>query len=263
MTAEVEPVAMRRARFVLAYDGGGFHGFAEHGDTRTVMGVVRAAIERVTSAGVALVGAGRTDTGVHAWGQVISGDLPAATDLDRLAYRINRICGPEVVVRSALWADDANFSARFSATYRHYRYDVLNAPTAVPAFVGRAWHVAAPLALPTLRLACDPLIGEQDFASFCRRPKVAADEPPASLRRRVMLAQWTPVETDYGRLLRFEIRANAFCHQMVRSIVGTMIDVGHGTLRAGDMRTIMLQRDRAAAGQVAPPDGLTLWEVGY
>ena len=79
----------------------------------------------------------------------------------------------------------------------------------------------------------------------------------------MLLAQWSTVDSDYGPLLRFEIRANAFCHQMVRSIVGTMVDVGSGKLHAGEVRGILLARDRRAAGQVAPPHGLTLWEVGY
>jgi tRNA pseudouridine38-40 synthase len=263
MNAEAEPAASRRARFVVAYDGARFHGFAEHGDTRTVMGELRAAIERVAGTQVSLVGAGRTDAGVHAWGQVVSGDLPTDTDLDRLAHRVNRMCAPEVVVRSAAWAGDPEFSARFSAVYRHYRYLVLNAAVPVPALAGRVWHVPAPLSLPALRLACDPLIGEHDFSSFCRRPKTVADQPSPSLRRRVMLAQWTPVESEFGELLRFEIRANAFCHQMVRAIVGTLIDVGHGKLHAGDIGEILRRKDRAAAGAVAPPDGLTLWEVGY
>lgn len=263
MNAELEPAALRRARLVVAYDGAGFHGFAESAATPTVMAVLRDAIERVVRRPVELVGAGRTDAGVHAWGQVVSGDLPAATDLDGLARRVTRMCGPQVVVRSAEWAADPSFSARFSARFRHYRYDVVNHPVPVPSLAGTAWHVAAPVSIHAMRLACDPLIGEHDFSSFCRAPKVRPDQPSPSLTRRVMLAQWSEVVDDHGPLLRFEIRANAFCHQMVRSIVGTMIDVGHGKLHAGDVRAILLAHDRSRAGQVAPPHGLTLWEVGY
>ena len=263
MNLDLEPAALRRARLVVAYDGGRFHGFAEQGDTRTVMGVLRAAIERVCGAPVALVGAGRTDAGVHAWGQVVSGDVPSATDLERLVHRVNRMCAPEVVVRAAAWAEHHAFSARFDAVHRHYRYDVWNHGAAVPALAGRVWHVPVPLSLPAMRLACDPIIGEHDFASFCRKPRTIEGQREASLRRRVMLAQWATVVTDWGDLLRFEIRANAFCHQMVRSIVGTMVDVGHGKLHAGDVRGILLRRDRGGAAPLAPPEGLTLWEVGY
>ena len=104
MNAEHEPAALRRARLVVAYDGSGYHGFAETPDRKTVMGVLRAAIERVVGQPVDLVGAGRTDAGVHAWGQVVSGDLPAHVDLHGLVHRVNRMCGPSVVVRDASWA---------------------------------------------------------------------------------------------------------------------------------------------------------------
>lgn len=253
----------RRARLTVAYDGRGFHGFAEAAGQRTVMGELRAAIERITQRPADPVGAGRTDAGVHGWGQVVSLDLPADTDLDRLSHRLTRLCGPEIAVRDAAWCADPEFSARFSARWRHYRYHVLNSPRPVPAFAATTWHVAAPLDLWAMQLACDPLIGEHDFGSFCRLPKVRPEQPVPSLRRRVLLAQWSTVDSDYGPLLRFEIRANAFCHQMVRSIVGTMVDVGSGKLHAGEVRGILLARDRRAAGQVAPPHGLTLWEVGY
>ncbi len=254
---------LRRARLVVAYDGGGFHGFAEATGQRTVMGELRAAIERVTRVAVQPVGAGRTDAGVHAWGQVVSLDLPASVDLARLAHRITRLCGPDIVVRHADWCTDPAFSARFSARWRHYRYHVQPGVVPVPALARTTWHVAAPLDLRSMQLACDPIIGEHDFGSFCRLPKVRADQPAPSLRRRVLLARWSEVDSDYGPLLRFEVRANAFCHQMVRSLVGTMVDVGAGKLHAGEMRGILLQRERSAAGRVAPPHGLTLWEVGY
>jgi tRNA pseudouridine38-40 synthase len=254
----------RRMRLTVAYDGAGFHGFAENHDVRTVMGVLRQTIETVLQTPVHLVGAGRTDAGVHGWGQVVSGDLPETVDLAVLARRINRMCSPAVVVRDIAWAADPQFSARFSAQWRHYRYLVLNSPFGVPSLAASAWHVSAPLDLPALQLACDPLIGEHDFTSFCRKPRLGPDEAEARMSRRVMIAAWhrePHPQTD--SLLRFEIRANAFCHQMVRSIVGMMIDVGLGRVHAGDVRGILLARSRTNAGQVAPAHALTLWEVGY
>jgi tRNA pseudouridine38-40 synthase len=108
-----------------------------------------------------------------------------------------------------------------------------------------------------MNLTCEPIIGGHDFSSFCRRPKTDVD---VSLIRRVSFAQWQ----DLGDgLLRFDIRANAFCQQMVRALVGTMVDMGRGHLRAGDMASILAGRDRARAGQVAPAQGLCLWHVGY
>ena len=224
------------------------------------MGELADAIALVVRQPIDLTGAGRTDAGVHAWGQVVSGDLPDDIDLDDLGRRLNKLCAPAIAVRDLAWVDDG-FDARFSATWRHYRYDVWNGATPNPLLAGRAWWVAQPLARWALQAACDPLIGEHDFASFCRRPKTAEGEPEPSLVRRVLSARWS--ELDDPDHLRFEIRANAFCHQMVRSIVGTLVDVGLGKASPGDIRGILVRRDREAAGQVAPPYGLVLWEVGY
>ena len=255
---------LRRVRLTVAYDGTSFHGFAENDGVRTVVGELRDALEKILQGPVDLVGAGRTDAGVHAWGQVVSCDVPDEIDLDALSRRLNRMCGPAVVVRSAEWASSADFSARFSAKWRHYRYDIWNAPEPNVFLASTSWYVYQPLSMPALRLACDPLIGEHDFSTFCRRPRSVPGEQEPSMTRRVMVARWSQVPTDYGDgLLRFEIRANAFCHQMVRAIVGTMVDAGVGRLPPGDMRGILHGRDRQAAGQVAPPHGLCLWEVGY
>jgi tRNA pseudouridine38-40 synthase len=251
---------MTRARLTVAYDGRDFHGFAANPGVRTVLGDLAEAVATVVRRPVELTGAGRTDAGVHAWGQVVSGDLPADVDLDDLVRRLNKLCAPGIAVRDPAWVADG-FDARFSATYRHYRYDVWNAPTPNPLLAGRAWFVPQPLARWAMTAACDPLIGEHDFSSFCRRPKVADGDPEPSMVRRVLSARWT--ELDHAAHLRFEIRGTAFCHQMVRSIVGTLVDIGLGKASPGDVRGIMVARDREAAGQVAPPYGLVLWEVGY
>jgi tRNA pseudouridine38-40 synthase len=255
---------LRRAVLTVAYDGTAYHGFAENDGVRTVMGELREAVEKVVRQSVDLVGAGRTDAGVHGWGQVVSCDVPDDIDLATLVRRVNRMCGPAVVVRAAAWSESSDFSARFSAKWRHYRYDIWNAPEPNPFLASTSWHVFSPLSLPILQLACDPLIGEHDFSSFCRRPRLIPDQQEPSMTRNVTLARWSEVGTDYGdSLLRFEIRANAFCHQMVRAIVGTMVDAGAGRLQAGEIRAILQAKDRQFAGQVAPAHGLCLWEVGY
>ena len=257
---------LRRAGSTVAYVGTEFHGFAEADGVRTVMGDLRAAIEKIVRDQVSPVGAGRTDAGVHGWGQVVSLDLPDDFRPRRPATPSEPHARPVIAVRDAVWTDDPDFSARFSAAWRHYRYHVLNTPS--PRSVPRPppGTCRNRLHLWAMQLACDPLIGEHDFSSFCRRPKVADGVTPPSMRRRVHQRR---VEAGHRRppprpgLLRFEIRANAFCHQMVRSIVGTLVEVGLGKLRAGDVRGILLERDRQAAGTVAPPHGLVLWEVGY
>ena len=256
---------MPRARVTVAYDGSAFHGFAPNIGVATVSGTISAAIARVLGREVELTSAGRTDAGVHGWGQVVSLDLPVGTDLDDLVHRVNRMCRPSVAVRDPQWVGD-EFDARFSAVWRHYRYTILNGVPRHPLLTGVTWHVAPPLDLEIMQASADALVGEHDFSSFCRRPKLAPGQPPVSLVRRVLSTRWSHVDGDSlfeMPLIRFEIRANAFCHQMVRSIVGTMIDIGQGKLHAGDLRAIMLAADRSVAGQVAPPHGLTLWQVGY
>jgi tRNA pseudouridine38-40 synthase len=120
--------------------------------------------------------------------------------------------------------------------------------------------VPIPLERELLALACDPFLGEHDFSAFCRRPKPGPDGEPVSLVRRVQAAAWT----DLGDgLLRFEVTATAFCHQMVRSIVGTVVSAGHGKVKAGEILGILRSGDRANAAPIAPPQGLCLWHVHY
>ena len=251
--------ALERTCLVLAYDGAPFHGFARNEGVRTVGGDLTEAIARVLGAPVELTCAGRTDKGVHARAQVVTFDAPVgAVDLVALVRAVNRLCGPAISVRSARTVD-RSFDARFSATARRYRYLVHNRPTPDPFSATSAWHVDQPLSLPAMVPACDALIGEHDFAAFCRRPK-RRDGEPASLVRRVTEATWH--DDGEGRL-RFEIEASSFCHQMVRSVVGTMVDVGRGRTRPGDLLGIIASLDRNRAGEPAPPHGLTLWTVRY
>jgi tRNA pseudouridine38-40 synthase len=253
-------VDRRNVRLLVAYDGTDLHGFAESAGVRTVLGELSAAVARVVRAPVALTGAGRTDAGVHAWGQVVSGEIPADTELRRLQRSVSRLCGPEIVVRQASWAPP-DFDARFSATSRRYRYHVWNDPTPNPLLADLSWHVHRPLDLEAMEAATPPLLGEHDFSSFCRKPKMPDGMEPASLVRILHEAGWSRV--DASPMLRFEIAGSAFCHQMVRSIVGTLVDVGLGRIDPTSVPAILAARSRDAAGGVAPPTGLVLWAVGY
>jgi tRNA pseudouridine38-40 synthase len=254
----------RNVRLTVAYDGTDFRGFAESDGVLTVLGELRRAVETVVRCPVDLSVAGRTDAGVHGWGQVVSGLLPADTDLRRLERSINGLCGPDISVRDAAWADES-FSARFSATGRTYRYLVWNDSSPNPLLARSTWHVPAALDLASMNLAAAALLGEHDFTSFCRRVKPGAGFDEPSLVRHLREATWSRADDDHwgSSLVRFEITASAFCHQMVRSIVGTLVDVGLGRRGADSMRATLVARDRTAAGQVAPPTGLVLWSVDY
>ena len=249
--SETEPVVLK---LTVAYDGTDFHGFAAQRDQRTVEGVLTEAIARVLRSDVKLSCAGRTDAGVHAWGQVVSCSVAADTDGARVQQAVNGQLGPEVVVRHAEIVD-AGFDARHSAHWRAYAYTIVNRDVPDPFRARSAWWVPTPLDLSLLRLGADPFLGEHDFASFCR-----AGPGGSTARRRVLDSRW--IATEVG-VLRYEIVATAFCWQMVRSIVGTLVDVGMGKITPGDVLRILRARDRAAAGSLAPPQGLCLWEVGY
>lgn len=249
------PVA--RVRMVIAYDGGPFHGFAPNAGVRTVGGDLATALGRLLGSTVELTVSGRTDKGVHAHGNVVSFDAPAdGLDPLRLRDALNKMLQPHIAVRHAEVAPDS-FDARFSATARTYRYTVLNREVPDPLLADRSWFVDTPLDLAAMRLACDPLIGEHDFTSFCRKPKRIDGTDPVMVRR-VRSARWD----DLGDgLLRFEISANAFCHQMVRSVVGLLVEVGMGRRHAGDVLAVIRAKDRQASGRLAPPQGLVLWHV--
>jgi tRNA pseudouridine38-40 synthase len=245
-----------RVRATVAYDGTGFAGFAAQNDgPSTVGGTLADAIERVLGQPVELTCAGRTDAGVHARGQVVSFDADEARlDSASVERAVNKMLRPSIAIRD-LRVVDTDFDARFSAKSRRYRYTILNQAAPSPFLAATSWWIDRPLDLAAMRLACDPMIGEHDFSSFCRRANAEA-----SLTRRVTDARWAARED--GRL-EFWIEANAFCHQMVRSIVGTLVEVGLGKTHAGGVMAIIRAEDRSAAGQLAPPHGLCLWSVCY
>jgi tRNA pseudouridine38-40 synthase len=249
-----------RVRLTVAYDGSGFHGFAINDGVRSVAGELTDTIATVVGAPVSLVCAGRTDKGVHAVGQVVSLDLPSGADLGRLERSVNAMLGPEIAVRDIV-ATAPDFDARRMATARTYRYTILNRSVPDPFMARTSWLVPAPLELRSMILACDPLIGEQDFSAFCRRQKpVGPGLGRPSLVREVLSCRWDRRGDD---VLSFEIRATSFCQQMVRALVGTLVDVGAGRRRAGEMTGILASRDRHRAASLAPPQGLCLWRVDY
>ena len=235
---------------------------------RTVVGELARVLQPLVGEVPDLVMSGRTDAGVHAWGQVLSFRGPAGLDLERVRRSVNARLGPEVVLREITVAPD-DFSARFSATGRRYRYHIVNREVPDPFWAATAWWVPTPLDVSAMGSACPHLIGEHDFSSFCRRPRPGpgpdggVTEP--SLVRRVTGARWVELgDRRQGEdVLRFEIEGSAFCHQMVRSIVGFLVAVGVGKRRADELPAVLAARDRSVAEQPAPPHGLTLWQVDY
>ncbi len=272
MTEAAPTGPLRRVMLLVAYDGSEFHGFAAQPQpgVETVGGSLVRALSQMVKSPVSVTCAGRTDAGVHAAGQVVHADLPAdvahrwlaaepATglpELPRLAKSLTSQLGPALVVARARLAPPG-FDARRSAVARRYRYTFLRTPVPDPLRRLTTWHVPGELDLAAMRIAADTLLGQHDFAAFCRRPP-GRDGP---LTRRVTAVSWARGEC--GAVLSFEIEANAFCHRMVRSIVGNLIEVGRGRESAADVFEILRTGDRARGGRLAPPDGLCLMLVRY
>jgi tRNA pseudouridine38-40 synthase len=238
-------------RLDLAYDGTDFYGYAAQPGRRTVQGELETALGRQIGAVVTVV-AGRTDRGVHATGQVVCFSHPDVIDVDRVRRSLNRQLGGEIAVLDLRRAPD-EFHARFSATARSYRYEISNRAVHDPLRARTSWHVPEPLDVAAMNEAASVIVGEHDFTSFCRK----ADD--ASLVRNVLWARWRRVDDQ----VEFTVAANAFCHQMVRSLVAVLVEVGRGRLEPTDVKTILDGRDRNEGRGVAPPQGLTLVGVGY
>jgi tRNA pseudouridine38-40 synthase len=254
---------------VVSYDGGAFRGFADQPEVPTVAGALRLALSRTARLPEppSVTCAGRTDAGVHARGQVVHVDLPPVPfDGVGLARALNRQLAPAIVIQSAATVE-ATFDARRSATGRSYRYLVWNGAWPDPLLAPIAWHVRHPLDLHAMAAASDVVLGTHDFRSFCRRKPGTAPEEP--IVRRVTRARWSVDEgpeleaAGEGRLLRFEIVANSFCHQMVRSLVGSLVDIGRGEGNAATLLARLRMASRHAASDPAPARGLCLVSVQY
>ena len=243
-----------RFRLDIAYDGTDFSGWAAQPGRRTVAGVLTEALSRVLRMPVALTVAGRTDAGVHATGQVASADLPA--DLDT-TWTVRRLAGalPVDVRVTAVTAVPAAFDARFAALRRHYRYRISIASWgADPLRVRDTLAWPHPLDLDAVAAASAGLLGEHDFAAFCRRRE------GATTVRALQRLDW--VRTADG-VVEAAVSADAFCHSMVRSLVGALLDVGRGRRNVEWPAMLLRRQERAAEVAVAPAHGLTLTGVDY
>jgi tRNA pseudouridine38-40 synthase len=245
---------MPTLRLDLAYDGSGFRGYAAQRETglRTVQGELEAALETLLGSVPETAVAGRTDAGVHARGQVVSLRVEEDLDLVGLQRSLNGILGADISVVAVNLVDD-DFHARFSARWRRYRYTLSVGAAPDPLARAQEWHVGPGLDVSVMEEAAAHFPGERDFSAFCRSVEGATNV------RRVEEAVWEPED----HRLHFWIEANAFCHQMVRSLVGLCYDVGRGFTPVESVAEIIELGDRGRVVTVAPPHGLTLWEVGY
>ena len=244
---------MRRLKFILEYDGTAYHGWQVQPGLDTIQGRLEAALSRLTGSRVHVMGAGRTDAGVHALGQVASGNVGVRLDDPTLRRALNALLPKDIVVTRVEPAP-AEFDARRSARSRTYRYTILR--RAYPSALHGRYSLYVPydLDLEGMSDAVRCLLGTHDFSAF-RAGSCPAATPIRSVRR----ASW---RTE-GDLWRFEIEGNAFLQHMVRIIVGTLMEVGRGKRRPADIGEILASRDRRRAGKTAPAHGLCLVAVEY
>ena len=245
---------MPRYKLTIEYDGGPFVGWQIQDNGPSVQGVLAAALEAFCGEKVSVQGAGRSDAGVHALGQVGHVDLAKDWDEDTVRDALNAHLRPHpVAIINAERVDDS-FDARFSAIRRHYLYRIINRRADLALDRGRAWRIAKPLDIPAMQAAARRLVGRHDFTTF-RNVECQAKSPVKTLDQLDVdgLADDIQVMTS----------ARSFLHSQVRSMVGALALVGEGRWSADDVSVALAKRDRAACAPVAPPDGLYLARVDY
>jgi len=254
-----------RVRALVSYDGTAYSGYQRQADVPTVQEALESALAQVTQESVTVLAAGRTDAGVHAVGQVIAFETAWRHSVADLQRAMNAVLPPDVAVRG-LEEVDARFHPRYDARLRHYRYRIYEAPIRSP--IGRRYslHMPYPLDRDVMEEAARSLVGERDFATFGQPP-----EGEVTVRR-VVRATWgrepcgCPVPSGTRgatSFLTFDIEANAFLYRMVRSIVGTLLDVGQGRMSVGEFEDALASCQRGRAGKTAAPQGLCLMRVDY
>jgi tRNA pseudouridine38-40 synthase len=241
-----------RVRAIVAYDGKNYSGFQRQANAPTVQAALEAALARVTQEAITVLAAGRTDAGVHAVGQVIAFDTAWRHGMDDLCRALNAVLPADIAVRETEGAAP-DFHPRYDARSRRYRYRLYNARVRCPMARQYNLHVAVPLDVAAMQQAARSLVGRHDFAAFGRPPQGQLTV------RRLLAAEWGG-ERPW---LTFDIEADAFLYRMVRSIVGTLLQVGRGLMSVEEFVEVLASRERSRAGPTAPPHGLCLMEVKY
>jgi tRNA pseudouridine38-40 synthase len=245
---------MPRYKLTIEYDGTPFRGWQVQNDDLTVQGALQAAVKALSGEDALVYGAGRTDAGVHALGQVAHLDLTKAFRADQVRDGMNAHLRPHPIGVLAVGIVDASFEARFSAVKRHYRYRIINRRADLAIDLGRAWRVPKPLDAGEMHRAAQSLVGKHDFTTF-RAVECQAKSPEKTLDA-------LDVARD-GDNITITTSARSFLHHQVRSMVGSLVWVGEGRWSADDLKRALDARDRAACGIVAPPEGLYLVRVEY
>jgi tRNA pseudouridine38-40 synthase len=247
---------MRTLKITLQYDGTDFVGWQRQATGTSIQGLLEDSLEPIAGTRITVHGAGRTDSGVHALAQVASVTFPGTLDPGILARALNAVLPPAVRVL-AIEEKPADFHARFSAVGKTYEYRIVNAPIVSPFLVRYAWHVVQRLDTDAMKAAAAYLIGTHDFAAFR-----AAGSDVDSTRRTIHTIAWDK-GGGHDAPLSVHLAGSGFLRHMVRTIVGTLVDVGSGRWRPEHVADILASKDRGQAGATAPAHGLFLVRVDY
>jgi|UniRef100_A0A7C5ALN9 tRNA pseudouridine38-40 synthase len=246
--------SQRNVRLTLEYDGTRYHGWQRQKNALTLQEVVEEALERLTGERVRLIASGRTDAGVHARGQVVNFLTLSPLPLRAFLHGLNALLPRDIAVQAAEEAP-LDFHARYAARWKTYEYDIINQPVRSPLKERYAWWLAGPLDFLALKEAARLLPGKHDFTAFR-----AAGSRPGPAVRQVREAFWQ--KGGEGRLT-FTITADGFLRGMVRSLVGTMVEIAKGKYPPHYLKEVLAKGDRRLAGPTAPPQGLFLVKVEY
>jgi len=249
---------MPRFALKIEYDGGPFAGWQRQANQPSVQGAIEAALAKLEPGPHTIAAAGRTDAGVHGWGQVAHCDLAKDWDPFRLSEALNFHLKPAPVAIVGCAAVTADFHARFSATARHYVFRLMARRAPLTFGAGQFWRVNHPLDCAAMQDAADLLLGQHDFTTF-RSTMCQAQSPVKTLDRLEISEIKHPTGVEY----QFDVRARSFLHNQVRSFVGTLERVGSGAWAPTDVKAALEAKDRAACGPVSPPQGLYLAHVVY
>lgn len=244
----------RNIRLRVAYDGTAYHGFQRQTPPiKAVQNILEEKLEIVFGDSIELAAAGRTDAGVHAWGQVVNFFTNGTIPVDRIVRAVNSLLPEDIVVLEAAEAD-RNFSARHSARHKTYIYRIQTGECRNPFEIRYAWHIRRKLDIDKMQMALDYLLGEHDFSAF--RATGGAPMSPVRIIDEAVCEK-------KGSIIEIRLGANGFLYHMVRNIVGTVVEVGLGNKTPGDFSAILDSKDRNNASATAPAAGLTFYRVDY
>lgn len=244
---------MRNLKLIVEYKGTDYSGFQKQPSQPTIQGVLEEALSRIIQEEITVIGAGRTDAGVHAKGQVVNFYLQSDMEYGRMRWSANSLLPPDIVITEATEVNES-FHARRNARSREYRYLILNRDHSSPFWNEFAYFFRKPLDIHLMREAAKVLEGEHDFSSFC----AAESKPQKCIRKIEKISIYK--EDD---LVHLDIKGNAFLHNMVRIIVGTLLPVGTGEMESDKIRLTLKEKSRKSAGPTVPACGLFLMRVNY